>query len=112
MIPIDSAPTLEEVLQLMEENLDGEQLKKAKTFATFLFEYQEEALEEFIDEEMGGKISESGRWIFIRGFQKGTSAYEAALEDISPELREVGREVDRLFDEEPATKKDSEGETQ
>lgn len=48
---------------------------------------------------MGGKISEAGRWIFIRGFQEGTSAYEDALEDTSPELREIGQEVDELFEQ-------------
>lgn len=110
MIPIDNAATLEEVIQVLEETLDGEQLKRAKTFAALLFEYQDEALEKFIEEEMGGKISEAGRWIFIRGFQEGTSAYEDALEDTSPELRQIGQEVDELFEQVIDSKETSGGD--
>ncbi|QLG62065.1 hypothetical protein [Halorarum salinum] len=89
---------LEEVIAALEDVLDGEELERAKLFIHHLFAFREQALERFIEEEMAGKISEVGRWMFLKGFDAGTNGFEYALEEISPELKAIGEHVDALFE--------------
>jgi hypothetical protein len=83
----------------LEEALDGEELERGKVFAQTLIAYREQALEQFREEQMAGKMSETSEWIFRSGFQAGMDAFEEALDRSNPELMEAVQPVKERIEE-------------
>lgn len=104
-----------EVIETTDEDhgFSSEEIDRALLFLSALDEKEREKLNEFVREEMAGKIAESGLWIWRAGYQAGLDAFHEAMGETHPELEEMAAEMEAVAEKHfRDVEDDSEGVTE